>query len=471
MGTKAHTLRGDILKGDWTNVQTTSASVTPPSRRRSEEGVLQLLLEYRATRESDLRDRIVMQYSNLVESIARRFSGAAEPVEDLMQEGYIGLITAIDLYDPSKNVKFSTYATHFIIGQIKHCLRDRGKIIKEPAWLQELNQRITRVVEALAQQIGRQPSNQEIAQVMGMTEEDVAELMMTREVFKVTSIDGGPDNDDSDGSALDMDRQRGVDVAVTYQLSIEDRIVLDTAVQKLKELEQRVVTEFYFKDLNQTEIARNLGISCNYVSHILRNSTKKLRKILVTDELRDAQRNVALLRKRVEEQQQFIEHHVVVDPLTRLYNRVYFESRLEEELSRASRQGYEVSALFVQIEGVADFLRAHGTLKHEEALQHSAELIRRAVRRVDIVTRYAEDTFALILPHTGRNAQIVQTRLAATLTQWLTEKGWNQGRTPLVLRIGYALYPQDATLGKELTELALSQLNIQPAPAVLPRAA
>ena len=125
------------------NVKLTPQQV---ARRQTDAEVLELLLEYRTTQSDVLRDRIVAKYTNLVESIARRFSGAAEPIEDLAQEGYIGLITAIDLYDSTKNVKFSTYATHFIIGQIKHCLRDRGKIIKEPAWLQELNQRMTRVI-------------------------------------------------------------------------------------------------------------------------------------------------------------------------------------------------------------------------------------------------------------------------------------------------------------------------------------
>src|SRR5207253_10112565 len=141
---------------------------------------------YRQTRRAEYRDQIVMQYTNLVESIARRFAGATEPAEDLVQEGYIGLITAVDGYDATKGVKFSTYATHFIIGQIKHYLRDKGKIIKEPAWLQELNQRVTKAMEALAQQLSRPATNLEIAQALGMTEESVAEMLMTREVFKVT---------------------------------------------------------------------------------------------------------------------------------------------------------------------------------------------------------------------------------------------------------------------------------------------
>jgi RNA polymerase sigma-B factor len=446
----------------------TSAQI---QRKRTEEDVLQLLLEYRRTRKSTLRDRIVLQYTNLVESVARKFSGAAEPVEDLVQEGYIGLITAIDLYDPSKNVKFSTYATHFIIGQIKHCLRDRGKIIKEPAWLQELNQRLTRAIDSLAQQLGRQPTNQEIAEVTNMSEESVAEMMMTREVFKVTSIHGGADNDDDNGGSVDMDRQKGVDVAVSFQLPVEERIVLETAMQKLKELEQTVVLEFYFKDLNQTEIAKRLGISCNYVSHILRNSTKKLKKILATDELRDAQLKLAQMRRRFEEQQTFIEQHSIVDSLTRLYNKTYFQSRLDEELSRSSRMGSELSAVFVRIDGLNAFLRAYGTLKSDEAIQTAAEAIGRTVRRVDIVTRYAEDTFALILPHTGAKVEIVAERLREMLRDWLEERNWHTGRAPLVVNLGWAVYPREAGQSAELTALAESRLAPITESASQPKAA
>src|SRR5689334_21103410 len=88
-----------------------SSEQTP--RRRADVEVLRMLHDYRTSRKPELRYRIVLQYTNLVESVARRFSGATEPAADLAQEGYIGLITAVDLYDPAKNVKFSTYATHF----------------------------------------------------------------------------------------------------------------------------------------------------------------------------------------------------------------------------------------------------------------------------------------------------------------------------------------------------------------------
>src|SRR5262249_55625740 len=151
--------------------------------------------------------------------------------------------------------------------------------------------------------------------------------------------------------------------------------------------------------------------SCNYVSHILRNSTRKLKKILVTDELKEAQMEVALMRRRVEEQARFVEEQTVVDPLTRLYNRRYFDSRLDEEISRASRHAYAIAVVLLTLEGYDQISRAYGTLRAEDILCHAAQLIKDHVRRVDIVTRFGEQTFGLVLPHTGAQVGIVAERL------------------------------------------------------------
>jgi len=131
----------------------------------------------------------------------------------------------------------------------------------------------------------------------------------------------------------------------------------------------------------------------------------------VTDELRDAQLKLAQMRKQFEEQQVLLEQNTIVDGLTRLYNRRYFETRLEEELSRASRNGGETAVLFVKISGLESFTRANGTLKGDEVVTGTAEIIRSSVRRLDILTRYDTDVFALILPHTGTNVHIVGARL------------------------------------------------------------
>jgi RNA polymerase sigma-B factor len=457
MGTKARVQQGAMPKENQIQTRDMTTPDLAVTRKRQEENTAALLLKYRQNRDPKARERLVTQYANLVESIARRFAGASEPVEDLAQEGYLGLLTAIDLYDPAKNVKFSTYATHFIIGQIKHCLRDRGKIIKEPAWLQELNQRMTRTIEALGQQLSRPPTNLEIARMMDMTEEAVTELLMTREVFKVSSIDGGTDSEEDNSNTVDIDRKQSSDPTTSFQLPLEDRIVLETAMLKLKELEQHVLNAFYFKDLNQTEIARQMGISCNYVSHILRNATKKLKNILNTDELRTSQLQLTNMRQRLEVQQAQIDQTPIVDDLTRLYNRRYYDNRLQEEISRASRTGTDMSIIFVRLDGLANLARLQGTLKRDEALTGTADILRRSVRRVDILTRYDEQTFALILPFTGATVEVVTRRMEQHLSDWLSEKGW-QGLRPLVtFGIGSAVCPRDGRKAETLSLLACEE--------------
>ena len=430
------------------------------SRRLSDPEIHTLLRLYQQTRRAEYRDQIVMQYTNLVESIARRFAGATEPAEDLVQEGYIGLITAVDGYDASKGVKFSTYATHFIIGQIKHYLRDKGKIIKEPAWLQELNQKVTKGVEQLAQETGRVPTHGEVAKHLGMKEETVSELMSTREVFKVASLDGGNDQEDSSGT-YDIDRVKS-DRKTDAELPVEEKLVLGTALEKLKDLEQAVIHEFYFNGKNQTEIARQMGISCNYVSHILRNSTKKLKKILATDELKETQRELSLMQRRLEDYARVIEEQTVVDPLTRLYNRRYFETRLDEEMNRASRNKEPLALLLVQVEGWGEAGRTSGTVKADDVLRATAELIRTNVRRADIVTRFDNETFGLILPRTGQQVSVVVERLTSALQEFLASSGLNGIKCPIALKMGSAWCPDDAGTQSDLVSQAETSLTGAP---------
>ena len=100
---------------------------------------------------------IGLQALHLVQSVARRFSGLGESLDDLIQEGSIGLLKSVDLFDPERGVKFSTYACHLITSQIQHYLRDRGRLIRQPAWVQELNTKVSRATEQLAQELGRDP--------------------------------------------------------------------------------------------------------------------------------------------------------------------------------------------------------------------------------------------------------------------------------------------------------------------------
>ena len=240
---------------------------------------------------------------------------------------------------------------------------------------------------------------------------------------------------------------------------MEDKIVLETAMLKLKELEQHVLFAFYFKDLNQTEIAKQMGISCNYVSHILRNATKKLKKIIATDDLRTSQLELVKMRQRLEFQQAQIEQTPIVDDLTRLYNRRYYDNRLQEEMSRASRTSVEISVVFVRIFGLDAAAKQLGTLRRDEVVVGASDVIRRCVRRVDILTRYDDTTFAAILPFTGATVHVVTARIEHALNEWTQEKGWNKDRRLLAYGIGSAVYPHDARLPATLSDLARQEAS------------
>lgn len=418
-------------------------------QRPNECEVAGIISRYGKTKDPCLRDAIVLQYRNLVESIGRRFTGSGEPLEDLVQEGYIGLITATDLYDASKGVKFSTYATHFIIGQIKHSLRDRGKIIKEPAWLQELNHKMSRIIDSLYQELGRQPTDEEIGQAMHLPEASVADLLTTREVFKVTSLD----SDQGDAApGVDMEKVKD-DKCYTFQLPVEDKIVLEMAMDKLKIVEQKVIQEFYYTGLSQTEIARKLGISCNYVSHVLRNGTRKLKRILTTEEIREMQMELHLAMRRADAQATRTEGSVV-DSVTGLYNCQYVLSRLDEELTRAVRGKDEVAIAVLTLGGMGDYAAMYSPIRRDDALCAIARTIRDSVRRCDIVGRTDDHEFTLILPHTGAQVSVVCNRVGNAVREMAFETGRARPNVSFTVDMGSAVYPMDAMSALQLFDIA-----------------
>jgi len=394
---------------------------TGMSKRYNDDEVQQLVIEYHRTGNLELRERLVEQFPNLVESIARRFVNTGEPLDDLIQEGYIGLLNAIDLYKPDKGTKFSTYATHFIIGQIKHYLRDRGKMIKVPAWVQELHQKLTRIVDSLSQQLGRQPTSAEIGAVMNMDEKQVEYLLSTSELFRVSSLESGESEDDDHVPVADLEKLEHPD-SFTLQIATEERVVLAHAMERLKDIERQVLYSFFYEELSQTEIAQQLGISCNYVSHILRNSTKKLRKILMTEEIKDAQAQMMRVHQKMTATEQELLQPSIVDPITSCYNRRYFESRLDEEINRASRYGYTLGLVLIRVGGSQMFIRQHGLNLFEGVMARLAPRLRAKIRKADIPARIDVSDLAIILPYTGEQAEVVRQRLSEEALQMFKEE-------------------------------------------------
>jgi RNA polymerase sigma-B factor len=391
-----------------------------------------------AQREQDfpletLRARIAEHHAPLVESIARRFVRSGEPFDDLVQEGYLGLLSALENYSLDKGVKFSTYATHFVAGAIRHYLRDRGNLIKEPAWLQDLCRRIYNTSDQLSVHLGRTPHPVEIAQVLHLTESAVEEVLLTRRMLQMVSFDSS-NNEEEGGAAGIVDPEKiKSDQYSTFKLPIEDRIAIEEAMERLKILEKQVLQEFFFKDLNQTEVGKHLGISTNYVSHILKNSTTKLRKMLGEADLKEKVRPISAIR----------------DSITNLFTESYLMARLEEEISRAARAEKPLSLVLIVLEGLPS-----NAQERETVWKHCADAVRKGIRRIDMAGRHGDNGVAVILIETHQHTNAVAERVVNLLLVASDECG-----VALKVRFGTAVFPLQGQTAQDLFATAKASLH------------
>jgi len=416
-----------------------------------------LVQRYYAKPTPDLKDMIMVQYTALVERTARRFAGI-ESQDDLVQVGFIGLLNALGKFDPSAGVRFNTYATHLVAGEIKHYLRDRAHTIRHPAWLQELRHKITKTSNALQASLQRPPTEAEIAEALGISECSVKEALQSQDMMKVASLDA-PILSDEEGA--DVDNLDAADYC-PEQLTVEDRVVLVEAMSKLRDLEREVLMRFHFDSLNQTEIAASLGISCNYVSHILRQSLSKLKRILVSEDEKDR-----VLRRQSESLT-----GDVVDSSTGLYNEDYFSARLIEEVHRASSSNGVMALILIEFEGLDQMRSFYGEASVHDFIVDVAGFLKDAVRRLDIVCRRSRTGIGVIMPSTGSNAEAAMQRIAKKLKGWLAARNASGGRT--LAQFGYACFGDDGMTSRELiqaaTEAMLSDADPKESRS-LPRAA
>ncbi|MHB9025614.1 MAG: sigma-70 family RNA polymerase sigma factor [Armatimonadota bacterium] len=387
-----------------------------------------LFRAYRQSRDSALRDQLVCTHLELVHSVARRFMGLGESLEDLVQEGSIGLLNAVDLFDPDRGVKFSTYACHLIIGQIQHYLRDRGRLIRQPAWVQELNTKVARATEQLFQQLGRDPQVEEIAAHLHLSEDVVQNVISARELNRVVSLNAPTDSTGENEPSLQHEKLQ-IDRPAELQLPIEDKIVLDEAINTLKALEQKVVRLFYFGELNQSEIARKLGISVNYASYLLRRSLMKIKAVLD-----DQNQKEAILVEQERNPFSLLPIDIPpFDPLTSLYSGGYLRARVTEEIARSRRYPTNFALMLLSLHGLEPLEDDRLPM-----LTTFSQSLRNGIRTIDLASYLGDGRFALLLPHTGREAHILGERLCDRLAQ----QGLPNGLT-LTVNAGFAVFPLD----------------------------
>jgi RNA polymerase sigma-B factor len=236
-----------------------------------------LFARYHADRQADVRDELVLAHENLAIYLARKFADRGEPLEDVIQVAQIGLLKAIDRYDPTRGIEFTTYATPTIVGEIKRHFRDKLWAVRVPRRLRELNYALMRAVEELSQKLGRSPTIPEIAEAAGIAFDDVLEAMEVGRAYSPASLDAEmPDGDDDHGTAL----SDTVGAADPVLESLEDRATLDAALARLPDRAREVVRLRFYEDLSQAEIARRLGISQMHVSRVLRDALVRLRGMI-----------------------------------------------------------------------------------------------------------------------------------------------------------------------------------------------
>ena len=231
--------------------------------------------DYWATRSRDLRDGLVVRHMPLVRQIAQQFARVSGSRDDLEQVGYVGLIKAVERFDPAFGAPFDAYARTVISGEISHYLRDLAPLLRAPRWYRTLNRRMHEAHDRLTARLQREPTVEELADQMNVTPEGVHEIMRLRDSYNLASL--SDDRSAARAAHVESIKSRRY---VSFQLPVEDRIAIDKAIERLAEVERDLIRLFFYKDLTQTEIARRLGFSQKHVSRLLEKSLRKLKEEL-----------------------------------------------------------------------------------------------------------------------------------------------------------------------------------------------
>jgi len=222
-----------------------------------------------------IREQLVAAYHDFVYFLARKFQNRGEPLDDIVQVGYLGLIKAIERFDPDLGYEFTTFATLTVAGEIKRHFRDKGTAIRFPRRLQELRQAVVRVNEQMKNELGREPSVSELAERLSVPPEDVTEAMEMGPALMPISLDQPLASSDGEDARAVAERIGGEDPELDR---VEMRDVLSRAMEHLTPRERSIMAMRFYDQMSQSEIARRLGISQMHVSRLQRAALEQLRK-------------------------------------------------------------------------------------------------------------------------------------------------------------------------------------------------
>ncbi len=237
---------------------------------------MEALETYRSEYSDEALNYLVGRYYGLVEFLARKFEGRGEPLDDLIQVGLIGLLKAIKRYDAARGVKFETYATPTIVGEIKRHFRDRAWNLKVPRGVKDLSLKLQQAKSAFAGEYGRTPTREELASLLGVTVGKVEEASRVVSNRFPLSLDGTltSSNDEESGtfySYLGEDDQ-------SFDFILES-LSLQEALDALDERDKKILFLRYFEELSQQQVGEKLELSQMHVSRLERRAIDKLREV------------------------------------------------------------------------------------------------------------------------------------------------------------------------------------------------
>jgi RNA polymerase sigma-B factor len=235
------------------------------------------------------RDELVERFLPLARKLARRYTGAREPFDDLLQVASLGLVKAVDRFDPDRGTAFSSFAVPTILGELKRYFRDLGWSVHVPRGAQEQALAVEEAQQKLTARTGRSPSVQELAEFLEMSIEDVVEALETAAAHHSTSLDVPRDDQDGESGTL-ADTFGNEDERFER---VEATVTIAEAARDLSPRERRVLALRFVKDMTQTQIAEVIGVSQMQVSRILRRALTRLSESCdqSVDQLADAARD------------------------------------------------------------------------------------------------------------------------------------------------------------------------------------
>jgi RNA polymerase sigma-B factor len=233
-----------------------------------------LLERYRLHKDVAARDELIFQYLPLVRRLARRYSYANEPLEDLCQVGAMALMNAVERYEPGRGASFKAYAIPTIVGELRRHFRDTGWALHIPRALQERARRVGVVLGELTASLGRSPTIAEIAQALAMSREEVIEALEVRMAYDTTSLESSArDIGDEPGWLARLgEDDDGFEMA-------EYHAMFERTMRAMPPRERMLLHLRFSEDMSQSEIARRVGYSQMHVSRLLRRAISRLQAV------------------------------------------------------------------------------------------------------------------------------------------------------------------------------------------------